>query len=130
MIESTTIAQVDSAADGTRLFVIGAEYEARYAGLHDCTDAHGARLEGDIERCANKSMVATRLPGSAKRDDLGMTAWIVIGNGPVMRTSNDVATHGYDGPYRNLACSRRALSLLDGLAHRDRVGGSGRACRP
>src|SRR4051812_10261468 len=76
VIELRMIHDLENAAAGSGLGVVGGIHEADDAGVQDSAGAHGAGLEGDVEGAATlggeKAIVRERLASLAHGDDLGV----------------------------------------------------------
>lgn len=83
--------EVEGAAAGTGAQVVGAEDEAVDAGVYQCAGAHGAGFEGDVEGGVAQAVVGECLSRCAQGEDFSVGGGVVVGDGAVMRGSDDFA---------------------------------------
>ena len=83
--------EVKGAAAGAGAQVVGTEDEAVNAGVYQCAGAHGAGFEGDVEGGAAQAVVGECLSRCAQGEDFSVGGGVVVGDGAVMRGSDDFA---------------------------------------
>ena len=89
-------------ADGAALGIVGAVDEARDAGLNDRAGTHAAGLDSDVERGAREALVAEEACGFPKDDDFSVGSWVVVANGAVAGTRENLSVvnqNGSDGHF-------------------------------
>ena len=111
----------------------GTEDERTDARMHQCADAHQARLDRHDERGASQTIVTRTPRGVTNRHDLGMRRGIAGTNRLVESPSDNFTADRDDGANRDFAGITSCLGLLEGRDHEhsivSHVGGVVRRCR-
>ncbi len=110
MVESRVGKHFKAGADGSAFGIVGAIDEARDARLDDCACTHAARLDGDVERGIGKTVVGQEAGGLAQNDNLCVSCWVVVADGAVAGTGEDLAIvdeHGADRDFAGYRCGAR-----------------------
>jgi len=102
VVEARIGKDFETGADGAALGVVGAIDEARDAGLNDRASTHATRLDSDVVHRIRKAVVAEETCGFTKDDDFGVSGWIVVADGAIAGTAEDLSVmdeHGADGHF-------------------------------
>jgi hypothetical protein len=97
MVEARIGKDFEARADGAALGVVGAVDKARDAGLNDRTGTHAAGLNGNVERGVCEAIVAEESCGFTKHDDFGVGGWVVVADGAVTGTGENLSLVNQDG---------------------------------
>jgi len=97
MVEARTGKDFEAGADGAALGVVGAVDEARDAGLNDRAGAHAAGLDGDVEPRVREAIIAEEAGGFTKDDDFSVRGWIVVADGSIAGTRENLSIVNQDG---------------------------------
>ncbi|KAG0759520.1 hypothetical protein G6F22_019356 [Rhizopus arrhizus] len=118
MIEFRDRPDVQHAAAGAGLGVVGAEHDARQPRVQHGADAHDARLQRDIHGNARQPVVLQLAGGAAQGHDFGMGGGIVVDDGAVVAAPQDLALGGHDQrPDGHLANVISGLGLFERQAN-------------
>ena len=85
--------------------------------VHNGTNAHHTRLDGDVERQARKSVVSELSSRFAHRDELGMGRGVYRVNRLVEAGGNDLLVACHHGTDRNFTQVKRVSRLIQGESH-------------
>jgi len=99
----------EAGADRAAFGVVGAVGEARDTSLDDGARTHAAGLDGDVEGCIGEPVVAEQAGSIAKDNNFGVGGGVVVANGAVAGSGEDLAVmdeHGADGDFAG--CGRAA----------------------
>jgi hypothetical protein len=117
MIQKIRIANFKSRFNRTRAFIRRAINQPGHSRLYQSAGAHYAGFDGRINYGACQSIVADSNRCLAKRNDLGMSGWILIrarsisGDGQYRFAGNDASADG------DLAKHARVISRRERLTH-------------
>jgi hypothetical protein len=117
MVEARVREDFETGADGAAFGVVRSVDEARDAGLDDGAGAHGARLNGDVQRGVGEAIVAEEAGSFAKNDDFGVCRGVAIADSAVAGTGEDLAVMDEDGADGHFAGFGRRASFDYGLLH-------------
>ena len=107
----------EARANGAAFGVVGAINEARYASLDDGACAHAARLDGDVEGGISEAVVAEKAGGFAKSNHFRMGGGVIVANGAVARSSENLAVVNERRSDRNFAGCGRGACFSQGFLH-------------
>jgi hypothetical protein len=124
VVEARVGKNFKAGSDRAALWVVDTVDKSRDAGLDNCSGAHGAGLDGDVQRGVNEAIVAKQVRGFAKNDHFCMGRWVAIANRAVAGAGEDLAIVDEDGTNGNFAGGRcgagfgkRFLHELDASFH-------------
>ncbi len=101
VIELRVVQQAEARAHRAAFRVVGTVHEPLDPRLQDCSGAHCAGLNRDVEGCRTQAMVAESLGRCAQRNDLGVRRWVAVGNRAVpaaghhLSFGHDHCAHGH-----------------------------------
>ena len=87
--------------------------------MHHRAAAHGAGLQGDVERAAVQPVVAQRFGSSPERDDLGMRRGVMPVDRRVAACGDHLALFDHNRAHRHLAGNHGKACLSQSRAHED-----------
>ena len=116
------IDDVEDRAGGARLGIVGAVHQTPHAGQHDGAGAHGAGLQGHVERGVAKPPAAQRRGRLAQHQHLGVRGGVVAALALVAGGRDDPALDGKHRPDRDLALLAGTARLLERQGHEGPVG--------
>jgi len=117
MVEKRVGEDFETGAKSAALGIVSAIDHAQNAGLDDGAGAHAAGLDGDVKSGAGEAIVAEKAGGFAKGDDFGMGGGVIVANGTVVRTRQNLAItdeHSADGDFAGLGSG---ASFCKGFLH-------------
>ena len=97
--------------------VVGSPYDFTDMGMAKCAGAHGARLQGDVERAFVQIFCAQGVGRCGDGEHLGVGGNIVEGFGLVVGAGDDLVVAHHDGPDGDFVGIEGGLCLLVGLPH-------------
>ena len=77
MVHARMCHKIDGRAAGAGFRVRGSIDDTRDARVHERSDAHHARLQRNVQRATEQTIVAQRLTRRSQHQDLGVSGWIV-----------------------------------------------------
>src|SRR5260370_31410979 len=107
MVEARMRQDFETGADSAALGVVSAVDQARDAGLDDGAGAHAAGFDGDVESGSGEAVVAEKAGGFAKDDDFGVGRGVVVADGAVVRTRQNLSLmdeHSANGNFAGFGC--------------------------
>ncbi len=110
MVESRVGKHFKAGADGSAFGIVGAVDEARDTCLDNGACTHAAGLNGNVERGISKTVVGQQAGGLAQNDNLCVSRWVVVADGAVAGTGEDLAIvdeHGADRDFASYRCGAR-----------------------
>ena len=125
VIEASVGEQLKARAESAAFQVVAAVNHAGQTRLNDRAGAHATRLDGDVERGANKTIVADGARRFAEHNDFGMRGGIGVANGPVAGASDDRAFSNEHGAHGDFSRLRSGARFLERLLHEIDFGVSG-----
>ena len=117
MIERRRVENLHASPNRSALGLIRAINEASNSGLHKRARAHGARLDGHVERRASEAIVARLSRGLAQRHDFCMSRRVAIGNRAIARSGHNPIPEHNNCANGNFSAKRRSLRLHHGQLH-------------
>jgi hypothetical protein len=124
MVELRVIHDVEHAAAGPRLRIVGGVDEAGNSSVEDGAGAHRTWLERDVEGATlscgcEKAVVPERASSLAYGDNLTVCGWIAVAEHTVLAAAQDGVAVGPNHDCANwyLACSFSSAGFRDGEAH-------------
>lgn len=122
MVEAGMGEDFEAGADGTAFGVVGAVDEAWDAGLDDGASAHATRLDCDVEGIIGEAVVAEKAGGFAKDNHLRMSRGVIVADGTVAGTGENLAVMHEHGADRDFATCGGGTGLSKGFSHELNVG--------
>ena len=107
----------EAGADGAALGVIRSVDEAWDTGLNDRAGAHAAGLNGDVERRVREAIVAEEAGGFTKHDDFGVGGRIVVADGAIAGTRENLSVVNQDGSDGHFASEGRGAGFRECFLH-------------
>ncbi len=117
VIETRNAREISQRADESALRVAGGEHHEADPSQNDRSRAHGARLEGDVERAPVEAPGSNRGGRGAKGEDLGVGRGIQPGFALVATAPDNLVPADDDGPHGDLAFRAGDPSLVEGFGH-------------
>jgi hypothetical protein len=122
MVEARVGKDLETGADGATFGVVGTVDETWDTGLDDGAGAHAAGLDGDVERGISEAIVAEKAGGFAKGNHFRMGCGVIVADGAIASTSEDLAfvdEQGADGDFTGFG---RRTRFGQGFLHELDVG--------
>jgi hypothetical protein len=107
----------EAGADGATFCIVGSVNEPRNAGLNHRAAAHGAGLDGDVERRAGQAVVLEHFCGCAQSHDFGVRCGVAIGNCAIAGASDDAVVEDENSADWDFASLGGLVSLGKGGGH-------------
>ena len=117
MVEPGIGQDFEAGADGAPLGIVRAVDEARYTCLDHGASAHAAGLDGDVESCFGKAVVAKKASCLAKDYDFGVSGRVIVADGAVAGAREDFTVADEDRPDRDFPRFGGRTALLKGFLH-------------
>ncbi len=89
MVKLRMIEDGEAGADGATFCIVRTVNEPRDARLNYGAAAHGAGLDGDVERRAGQAVISESSCGFAESDDFGVRGRVAIGDSTIAGASDD-----------------------------------------
>lgn len=125
MIQPRVVQHLHHRVHRTSLSVVRSVDNAAEAGLDDRPRAHDAWLNCNKQLALSQTMVPDGGASLAQGDDLGMCAWIGIGNAAIPAPAHDDPFADNNSADWNFAGFERALSTAERFFHPEFVGSCG-----
>lgn len=122
MVQAGEGGQIRKRAEESALGVGRAKDAGRGSRLNDGASAHGAGLQGDVDRAACEAPAPEHLRRFAHSDELCVGGEILGVLAGVSAAGDHLAVEDDDSADGDLAFRRRESSQRDGLLHEDAVG--------
>ena len=122
MVQARVVGNPEQAAHRSSLRIGRTEHHPADTAVDDCAGAHGARLEGDVQRAIVEAPLPDDGGGIAKRKHLRVRSGIAGELAFVVAGGNDCAVARDDRSNRDIAVQRGGAGLAERLAHHRRIG--------
>lgn len=122
MIQSWMVQHMQGRMNCSGLGVLGTVHQSADARMHDCSSAHGTRLDGHEKIAVQQAVIANGGAGLAQCQNFGVGGWIGVGQVAVESASDDFPFMHDNRAYRHFSDVERSLSGPQRLLHPQFVG--------
>jgi hypothetical protein len=122
MIQSWMVQHMQGRMNCSGLGVLGTVHQSADARMHDCSSAHGTRLDGHEKIAVQQAVIANGGAGLAQCQNFGVGGWIGVGQVAVESASDDFPFMHDNRAHWNFSDVERSLSGPQRLLHPQFVG--------
>jgi hypothetical protein len=117
MVEARVGKDLETGADSATFGVVGTVDETWDTGLDDGAGAHAAGLDGDVERGISEAIVAEKAGGFAKGNHFRMGCGVIVADGAIAGTGQNLAVVDEHGANGDFAGYRRGARFCERFLH-------------